>query len=183
MPRSLSRRRRRRGSPARGGPRPGRGSSFAARRTAAVETIEFWPIQHEPEDRSGLNANSNPVRHGHGGGGGGGAGGGGGGGGGANGGRKRPTGGNLLAVGDALGTAHILRLPRPLTRPSIAERNGTQNFIDWEAARVEYMGERRKVRAAELQAHERESALRMDREDGEVRVGRMVFFFFFCLYL
>ena len=65
-------------------------------------------------------------------------------------------GGQILAVGDDQGTAHILEVPRNLRRAANNEKAFTQNFFEREVKRVAYQARRGEVRAEE--AVEKDSA-------------------------
>ena len=58
-------------------------------------------------------------------------------------------GGQLLAVGDDQGTAHILEVPRTLRRAQNNEKGFTLNFFEREHKRVEYVMRRAEVRAGD----------------------------------
>ena len=58
-------------------------------------------------------------------------------------------GGQILAVGDEGGTAHILEVPRNLRRAASNEKAFTQNFFEREMKRVDYQAQRGVVRTEE----------------------------------
>jgi len=66
------------------------------------------------------------------------------------------AGGQILAVGDEGGTAHILEVPRNLRRAASNEKAFTQNFFEREMKRVDYQAQRGVVRSEE--AVEKEAA-------------------------
>ena len=71
--------------------------------------------------------------------------------------RAMPSqGGQILAVGDDQGTAHILEVPCNLRRAANNERAFTQNFFEREVKRVAYQARRGGVRTEE--AAEKESS-------------------------
>jgi WD40 repeat protein len=77
----------------------------------------------------------------------------------------------FIAVGDSTGTAHILSMPRSLTKPIPNETTIIENFFEWEVKRVGYMLGRRAFRAEELSRIERDEALQRREEIEDTGAG------------
>ena len=72
--------------------------------------------------------------------------------------KKADKGPQHLAVGDSLGTMHVMLMPGNLRKPVPNEKALVEALLNREVQRVAYVAERAEVRAAELVAKEAEAA-------------------------
>jgi len=82
----------------------------------------------------------------------------------------------LLAVGDSMGTLHVMEVPWNLRHPSANEANAMENFFEREVKRLAFVEERMKIREQEkkqLDAEEskrQQEGKRQEESDADVEV-------------